>query len=29
MLQYVVVGGMPAVVQQFVDTRQMGTVLQM
>ena len=29
LLQYVVVGGMPAVVQQFVDTRQMGTILQM
>ena len=29
LLQYVVVGGMPAVVQQFVDTKQMGSVLQL
>jgi len=29
LLQYTVVGGMPAVVQTFVDTRQMNTVLQM
>ena len=29
LLQYTVVGGMPAVVQLFVDTRQMGSVLQL
>lgn len=29
LLQYAVVGGMPAVVQTFVDTHQMNTVLQM
>ena len=29
LLQYVVTGGMPDVVQQFVDTRQTGSVLQM
>ncbi|MBR0303493.1 MAG: ATP-binding protein [Clostridia bacterium] len=29
LLQYVVVGGMPAVVQTFVDTKQMNTVLAM
>lgn len=29
MLQYTVVGGMPAVVQAFVDTKQMNQVLQM
>ncbi len=29
LLQYAVVGGMPAVVQAFVDTHQMNTVLQL
>ncbi len=29
LLQYVVVGGMPAVVQAFIDTKQMNDVLQM
>ena len=29
LLQYTVVGGMPAVVQLFVDTKQMGQVLQL
>lgn len=29
LLQYVVVGGMPAAVQLFVDTKQMGAVLQL
>lgn len=29
LLQYAVVGGMPAVVQTFVDTRQMNTVLHL
>lgn len=29
LLQYVVVGGMPAVVQEFVNSKQMNTVLQM
>lgn len=29
LLQYIVVGGMPAAVQLFIDTRQMGTVLQL
>lgn len=29
LLQYIVVGGMPAVVQLFIDTKQMGAVLQL